>query len=304
MQGQTTREIAQHFKVERSVTAKDQLPLFKMTSLDGLEISKQPRFIRVPEHRQDYIEICYVYQGRSQQGLNGQTYQLHQGDLVILDRNVVHSTSPHGRDDIVINIIFPSHFLKRSRLLSLEDETLVSFLEECLGDDSQHDQFLVYSGIKGDRIRHVIGLMLLDYFEPQQSSLSILQASLEILLTLLSREKSLTMTRPNRTNQSPKLILAYMVSHLAQVTLTETANHFHYSPNYLSALLKQTYGKTFKQLLLEERLKESKRLLDETSLPIAHIMDLVGMSNAYHFYQKFEQEFGVKLRDYPRLFLN
>ena len=52
----------------------------------NLAFNKQTRFGMVPLHRHNYIEMNYVYSGTCVQEINGQTVEMHTGDVTILDR--------------------------------------------------------------------------------------------------------------------------------------------------------------------------------------------------------------------------
>ena len=62
---------------------------------------------------------------------------------------------------------------------------------------------------------------------------------------------------------------------------------------YLSKLISEYFGKSFKELLLEERLRRSKQLILDTDMPIGEIIDTVGYENESYFRRKFKSEFGV-----------
>lgn len=51
----------------------------------NLAFNKQTRFGMVPLHRHNYIEMNYVYSGTCVQEINGQTVEMHTGDVTILD---------------------------------------------------------------------------------------------------------------------------------------------------------------------------------------------------------------------------
>ncbi len=78
----------------------------------NLAFNKQTRFGMVPLHRHNYIEMNYVYSGTCVQEINGQTVEMHTGDVTILDRDVVHRVLPTGENDILLNCLMGQNYFK------------------------------------------------------------------------------------------------------------------------------------------------------------------------------------------------
>ena len=74
--------------------------------------------------------------------------------------------------------------------------------------------------------------------------------------------------------------------------------HFGYDPSYTSKLIKQFSGKTFKQLVNEERMKKAIILLQNKQLPIYEIANEVGIHNLTSFYKRFQEYTGYTPQDY------
>ncbi|MCC8102868.1 MAG: helix-turn-helix transcriptional regulator [Clostridiales bacterium] len=85
----------------------------------------------------------------------------------------------------------------------------------------------------------------------------------------------------------------YIGEHIDTVTLQDVARHFSYHPNYISSLLPKEIGKTFSEILLEQRMERAAALLDGTSLPISEVARLLGYSNSSNFYKAFREYYGI-----------
>ena len=87
--------------------------------------------------------------------------------------------------------------------------------------------------------------------------------------------------------------LKYMEVHYAEkLTLTELAEKVYVSPWYLSKLLNKFTDKSFSDLLHQARIKKAEKLLDDSSLKIQEISDLLGYYDVTHFsriFKKFKQ---------------
>ena len=66
-------------------------------------------------------------------------------------------------------------------------------------------------------------------------------------------------------------ILEYIEKNYLTATLESTARHFGFHPNYLSAYIKRQAGRSFKELLILQRMYQACFLLSNTELPIYEI---------------------------------
>ena len=84
--------------------------------------------------------------------------------------------------------------------------------------------------------------------------------------------------------------LKYIEVHYAEkLTLTELAEKVYVSPWYLSKLLNKYAGKSFSDLLHQARIKKAEKLLDDPSLKIQEISDLLGYYDVTHFSRIFKK---------------
>lgn len=67
---------------------------------------------------------------------------------------------------------------------------------------------------------------------------------------------------------------------------------------YLSSAVHSAMGATFKELLIEKRLSQAARLLEDTDLPIDEIITMVGYDNTSYFYRKFRERFGRSPKEF------
>lgn len=95
-------------------------------------------------------------------------------------------------------------------------------------------------------------------------------------------------------------VTRYISEHFDTAILQSTAEHFSYHPNYLSTLLSQQLGKTFSDILREQRMERAAALLQGTNLPISEIAALPWYSNASSFYKAFRRQFHHAPRELGR----
>ena len=90
----------------------------------------------------------------------------------------------------------------------------------------------------------------------------------------------------------------YIQDHASEITLTQLAEDFHYSPEHASRLIRQTTGQTFTQLLTSIRLENAKQLLRDTSASILDIAIQVGYEGSDQFIRAFRKNQGMTPNEY------
>jgi AraC-like DNA-binding protein len=96
-------------------------------------------------------------------------------------------------------------------------------------------------------------------------------------------------------------IIEYIKNHyMEEITLDDLAKMVYLSPTYLSYLFKKQLGVTFKEYLINIRLKKSKELIETTDLPIGEISKMVGIEDQNYFSRLFKRKYGVSPMNYKK----
>ena len=85
-------------------------------------------------------------------------------------------------------------------------------------------------------------------------------------------------------------------------TLESAAEHFSFHPNYLSRYIPKHTGKTFKQLVQEQRLNKAVFLLLNTELTIEEVVGEVGYQNYGFFNKIFKERYSLTPNNYRKKF--
>ncbi len=95
----------------------------------------------------------------------------------------------------------------------------------------------------------------------------------------------------------------YFQQYYAQpITEDHMAQRMNLSRRQVSRVLKEIYGKSFRQRLIEERLWRASQLLVTTKLSVEEIAAAVGYTSQSGFYSAFMQTFGVSAGQYRKEF--
>ena len=89
-------------------------------------------------------------------------------------------------------------------------------------------------------------------------------------------------------------IRRYVRYHAAQpITLADLAADLHLSPSRTSHAVKDLFGRSFQELLRDERMQRAKYLLLSTDYAVGQVARQVGMPDEYHFNRTFKASIGI-----------
>lgn len=104
-----------------------------------------------------------------------------------------------------------------------------------------------------------------------------------------------------KTKQKVQLALGYIhENYNKDLNMAVVSNHISMNYSLFSQVFKQYTGKNFVNYLKELRMKEAKRLLEETDMRIIEISVAVGYENEKHFMKLFKSDCGVSPTEYRK----
>lgn len=245
----------------------------------------------VPMHIFHYIVMTYVYSGTFVMSVEDEKIILNKGDIIILDKHVPHRVEKTSSEDLGINIILSDDYFSKRFINHLPDNQLISqFLLELMNRQKTHNHYLVFYTNEDHLIDNCFQNILCEHFDMTTSSHELIDNYIMILITHLARLKqyntNLT-TSLFKNHQLMNDILHYIKNHYKDGNLNTMCKIFGYDPSYTSKLVKQFAGKTFKQLVNEERMKNASILLHNQDIPIYEVASKIGINNLTSFYKRF-----------------
>lgn len=83
-----------------------------------------------------------------------------------------------------------------------------------------------------------------------------------------------------------------------RLTLSAVASYLYVSPNYLSTILSRNFGKSFRNILYEARIRMAKEMMRDPAFRICDISYMTGFSDVSHFSRVFKKLEGVSAKEY------
>lgn len=292
-------------RIPKTLLDGEEVYLFKFDSImneRNICMNQESRFTSIPRHIHSVIELNYVYHGNVTQIINGCEITLHQGDICILDMNTVHEILPLSKDDILITIGMRKKFFVDSFLTRLSSQGLVSrFLVNALSENHHQKQHLIFRHQPDIDIHPIVQQLLCEYYDTKICSNEITDSYMIILFSQLLRiyqNQTAAASKEENHNELLLMILKYMESNYKNATLDSVAKIFGFHPNYLTAYIKKHTGKSYKELIITQKMLQAGFYLKNSDFSIETIANEVGYHNLGFFYRKFQDYYHMTPVEY------
>ncbi|MDQ0360114.1 AraC family transcriptional regulator [Breznakia pachnodae] len=270
-----------------------------------LSVRKHARFAQYPKHRHNYIELSYVYSGSMTHQIEEKEVTIQQGELILLNQNIEHEIQFTGEDDIIFNFIIRPEFLEFLSSMVDEQNEVFNFIFQALYSYDNSGEFLVFKTAVNEEVRDIVANIITKIYRPQMNNDLTLKLLVGLLLTeLINRPDQI---EAYRNESYEKLIsssiLKYINTNYKEGSLKVLSKQIHQPDYKICKIIKKHTGSTFKQLVQNERLKNSESLLKTTNMAVVDVMEAVGYENITYFYKIFKgkyhmtpNEFRMKLK--------
>lgn len=253
-------------------------------------------------HRHDYFYFNYTYQGEydSISFKYDNLITIKEGELYAGQPFAGHALCVHDdKKTTIIGILIQKDSFFRTFLPMLSANTkLFRFLVDPATNQFS-DEFIHFKIEDACNIRTLLEMLVIEYANKQEDTQVILKPL--VLSFLMQIARQYIFSNQSSVNESlSEKIVQYIGEHFDTVTLKDIAQHFSYHPNYISTFLHRETGKSFSEILLEQRMERAVILLKGTNLPIEKIALMIGYSNSSNFYKAFREYFFVSPREYVK----
>ncbi|NQX59844.1 AraC family transcriptional regulator [Paenibacillus qinlingensis] len=269
----------------------------------SIYVNKVYEHFFLPEHAHDFYEISYVWEGSGFHYIGEQTIRVSKGDLFFIPIGISHifrPSSPNPNKPLRIgNCIF--------------DASLFHFLTSILPEQYHMYRFndLVSHGGQWLQMREqsrefeqVMSSLFIEFQQKRTGYETMMCGLLLQLLIVMERaiEHKEASSSPNQDRM--EAVLRSIRSRLAdKITLASLAKEVGIGTRQLQRIITEHTSESFSELLSQERINQSCRLLADSSnrdLSIADIAAAVGIQDPKRFYRLFKEKTGVTPATYRR----
>lgn len=266
-----------------------------------ITIRPHTRFVAFPRHSHNYVEIMYMCAGQTTHLINGGTpVHLQAGELLFLNQRAIHAIQRAGAGDVAVNFIVLPQFFDFAFQIVGASNLLGRFLLGTLKTGGAEITHLLCHTADLLPVQNLVETMVwsLLHNEPGARRANQMRMAM-LLLDLLDHHDCIE--AEGEPGQGSPLVLAALreiEDDCRGARLSRVAARFHVSPAYLSALVRQATGSTFKQLLQQKRLDRAQQLLAATDLPVQAVAEAVGYETTSYFYSIYKKAFGITPKEY------
>lgn len=267
-----------------------------------IHILTQPRYMPVGSHTHDFIEMIYTAEGDYEQKIGADTILLSKGDLLLLAPGTFHCANVF-RDEVAVFYIMVRISTFRTVFGSLlrENDMLSDFFAQTLYADARNCRYIKIE--TGDDL--VLQSRVLEMYHEalgdDQYVSRMLSADFEWLCIYLLRHY-MDDTKPKHGIRVGNWIYRYIAEHYRDLTLKDMARALNYSEGHLSRVVHRTTGKTFRELLYEEKLLHAKELLKNPAIPVVQVARDAGFCDTGNFYRIFKNRYSITPTQYRQIF--
>lgn len=281
--------------------------IINTTSNNLLNVKKQSRYQSIPMHAHDWIEINYMYSGCCPQIINDIPCILRKGQVMLIDTDIPHSTAALGEDDIMVSMLIEKEYFNSNFFNRLSCDSIISsFFINSMQENARHDNYILFHSENSRTVPLYFNEFLCEMFDPSINSEDMIQSLIILILCSLinSYEEDQERTELGINQNSIGPILRYIERNYKDCSLESTAASFNMNPNYLTTLLKQRTGHSYKDLVQQQRLQLAAQTLRNTDRSVTEIANNVGYENMSFFYKKFKTSYGCSPKEYRDLYRN
>jgi AraC-like DNA-binding protein/mannose-6-phosphate isomerase-like protein (cupin superfamily) len=268
---------------------------FDLNDHDSIIVQKHNRYSPALLHKHTFFELLYVYDGKCDQKISGQSLTMHSGDFCIIPPGIEHSISVFD-DSIILNIM-----LRRDTLHSMfyaflnTPNILSSFFLNNIYTKKANDYIMFHTGTD-PYLKDSFLWMLWESMNKQQYYYQAITNTLLLDFYLIIRNYGESVQMPlfdSRIDVQRYALIQYVQENYKDVTLSSLSAKFHYSNEYTSRLIKELTGMNYTEILRSVRIERSEDLLANSTMTVASIAEAVGYDTTEHYIRQFKKHTGM-----------
>ena len=252
------------------------------------------RYVNFPEHRHNYVEMMIVLSGSITHEIDDKELTLEKGELLLMNKHVAHSVRRSGKEDIGVNIIMSDSFID-----TVAAELSGTVFSALIKENAKTGGTPIYLAFRyGGRkyIENAIENLLFELTEKGED-VGIMTGTVSILLRYLSLENEELLrvgsVCVSKDEERRIEIISYVKSSYRTATLGELCERLYLTAPYLSKIIKELFGKSFKELVVDERMERARSAYLNTSLSVGDVIRSVGYENESYFHREFKKRYGT-----------
>lgn len=269
-----------------------------------ITVGRMLRYMPAQWHAADHFMVYYAQSGQTAVHLEEETIVLKQGAVLILAPNVAHANLCFEDDSIVWYFLVRASTFDRVFWNQLSQSSLLShFFRQALSGEVG-TAYLYFDTFADSEIIWLVRKITEEFNQSNIYRAQMLNTMMSAFFILLLRKYEGTARLPRTEDFFWKhefsAIFSYIQSHFANATISEIADHFHYSKRQISRIIQKYIGMSYAQLILKLKMDEAAAMLRQGNISIAQISNTVGYAEVSSFYRAFTKYYHKTPLEYAR----
>lgn len=237
---------------------------------------------RRPATVKPYAQLIYVAAGYGKMMIAGQHFEITPGHVFVIEPHQIcgELVDSHDSGDIWFCYLLPQeypHLLPGGQFLPGPVNPRLDF--------TAHHEFTLATLKKAEQFFYQ------NTYESVRLGKMLISSIAEVAKTMYCRQPYGFIFPPENLELN---VLHYLYEHYAdELTLNDLANHFGFSPAYLSRRFSTYWGTGPLQCLMDIRMIEARMLLCNTALSIREVASHVGYGDVHYFTRIFTKKQGM-----------
>ena len=261
---------------------------------------RDAKFEGVPVHQHDFYEVYYFIGGSVEYSVEGRTYELKSGDLLLINPLELHQPriAPDQQDYERIVLWINKNYLSE---LCFNKTSLTRCFDSSQPD---HTNLLRPTKIQQSYISAMLDELITentsDGYAVEIASEAILLRFL-VELNRLTIDSSSALRKDEASSSIIPDVLEYINKHFCEkLTLNEIADEFFVSKYYLSHAFNNVVGTSVHRYIVLKRLIHAKQML-LSGIKSTTAATNCGFNDYAGFYRAFTAEYGVTPTEFVRI---
>lgn len=267
-------------------------------------------FANVPMHWHEEFEINYVVEGNGQILIDGETYTVATGDLLIIPPNTLHAAFSQPEQRLHYKALVFSHALLGTES---KDRSSLYCIYPLINGKLKINYHIAQINTLFPSLYEAVTDALTCANESLALSDLLLKSSLLKMFYYIEKESSFIEKEDSNpvSGDSIRPALSFMESHYSEpITIENLANCCNLSPSYFMSCFKKIAGISAMEHLTQLRILNACETLINTNATVAEIALNNGFLNLSNFNRMFKKHVGTtpseyrKMNMFPPLILN
>ena len=252
------------------------------------------RYVDFPLHKHNYVEMMIVLSGSITHEIDGEELRLEKGEVLVMNKHVPHSVRRSGTDDIGVNIIMSDRFID-----GVAAELSGTVFSSLIKENGKEDGAPIYLAFTTEGRKYIENIIenLLFMLTEKEGDTGIMTGTVSLLLRYLSLENKELLKHGNHKadkDEARRLeILSYVRSSYRTASLSELGERLYLTVPYLSKITHELFGKSFKELVVDERMARAKTAFEATDMSVGDVIRSIGYENESYFHREFKKRYGI-----------